>query len=65
MLIVFKPNGKDTRHLWNELQRFGNISVTDFISEVYVSFDMKEGMDLLAIVGTCEQYKEVKADETQ
>ena len=65
MLIVFKPNGKDTRHLWSELQRFGNISVTDFISEVYGSSDMKDGMDLLAIVETCEQYKEVMADETQ
>lgn len=66
MLIVLKPNGRDTRHLWMDLQRFGEIAVTDFIDEVFVTFDMKDGMDIDAIIETCNQYsEEVTADEAQ
>lgn len=66
MLIVLKPNGKDTRHLWMDLQRFGEIAVTDFIDEVFVTFDMEDGMDIDAIIETCSQYsEEVTADEAQ
>lgn len=66
MLIVLKPNGKDTRHLWMDLQRFGEIAVTDFIDEVFVTFDMEDGMDIDAIIETCNQYsEEVTADEAQ
>jgi hypothetical protein len=66
MLIVLKPNGKDTHHLWMDLQRFGEIAVTDFIDEVFVTFDLKDGMDIDAIIETCNQYsEEVTADEAQ
>lgn len=66
MLIVLKPNGKDTRHLWMDLQRFGKIAVTDFIDEVLITFVMKDGMDIDAIMEICNQYsEEVAEDEAQ
>lgn len=60
MLILFKPNGKPTRELWQRLQEFGEISVTDFDYEAFVSWDydghLEEIMDIV------EEYADMKAD---
>lgn len=59
MLIVFKPNGKPTRELWQRLQAFGEISVTDFNYEAFVSWELDSNLD--EIIDIIEEYADKDA----
>lgn len=59
MLIVFKPNGKPTRELWERLQAFGTIAVTDFDYEAFVTWDLEGNLD--EIIGIIEEYADKDA----
>lgn len=52
MLIVFKPNGKPTRELWERLQVYGKIAVTDFDYEAFVVWELDGNLDrIIDIIG--------------
>lgn len=60
MLAVFKPNGKDTRELWQRLQRFGEISVTDFTYEAFVTWELNGHLD--EIIDIIDEYADQSAE---
>lgn len=60
MLIVFKPNGKPTRELWERLQVFGTIAVTDFDYEAFVSWELDGNLD--EIIDIIEEYADKDAE---
>lgn len=60
MLIVFKPNGKPTRELWEKLQTFGTIAVTDFDYEAFVTWDLDGNLD--EIIDIIEEYADKDAE---
>lgn len=60
MLIVFKPNGKPTRELWQRLQTFGTIAVTDFDYEAFVTWDLDGNLD--EIIDIIEEYADKDAE---
>lgn len=60
MLAVFKPNGKDTRELWQRLQRFGEISVTDFTYEAFVTWELNGHLD--EIIDIIDEYTDQSAE---
>lgn len=60
MLIVFKPNGKPTRELWERLQAFGTIAVTDFDYEAFVYWDLEGNLD--EIIEIIEEYADKDAE---
>lgn len=60
MLIVFKPNGKPTRELWQRLQAYGEISVTDFNYEAFVAWDLDGNLD--EIIEIIEEYADEDAE---
>jgi hypothetical protein len=60
MLIVFKPNGKPTRELWERLQTFGTIAVTDFDYEAFVAWDLEGNLD--EIIDIIEEYADMDAE---
>lgn len=62
MLIVFKPNGKPTRELWERLQVFGTIAVTDFDYEAFVTWDLDGNLD--EIIDIIEEYADTNAEIT-
>lgn len=62
MLIVFKPNGKPTRELWERLQVFGTIAVTDFDYEAFVTWDLDGNLD--EIIDIIEEYADKDAEIT-
>lgn len=66
MLFVIKPNGKDSRALYEELYRVtsGDISVTDFESEIFVSLPANATYDLDTVISICEKYGETAGDGT-
>lgn len=57
MLIVFKPNGKPTRELWERLQTFGTIAVTDFEYEAFVTWELNGNLD--EIIDIIEEYADM------
>lgn len=62
MLAVFKPNGKDTRELWQRLQRFGEIAVTDFSYEAFVTWELDGHLD--EIIDIIDEYADPNAEIT-
>lgn len=60
MLIVFKPNGKPTRELWERLQSYGTIAVTDFDYEAFVTWDLDGNLD--EIIDIIEEYADMDAE---
>lgn len=60
MLIVFKPNGKPTRELWERLQAFGTIAVTDFDYEAFVVWELDGNLD--EIIDIIEEYADKDAE---
>lgn len=60
MLIVFKPNGKPTRELWQRLQAFGTISVTDLDSEALVTWKLDDNLE--EIIDIIEEYADKDAE---
>lgn len=60
MLIVFKPNGKPTRELWERLQTFGTIAVTDFEYEAFVTWELDGNLD--EIIDIIEEYADMDAE---
>lgn len=62
MLIVFKPNGKPTRELWERLQDYGTIAVTDFDYEAFVTWDLDGNLD--DIIDIIEEYADTDAEIT-
>lgn len=60
MLIVFKPNGKPTRELWQRLQAFGTIAVTDLESEVIVTWKLDDNLE--EIIDIIEEYADKDAE---
>lgn len=60
MLIVFKPNGKPTRELWERLQAFGTIAVTDFDYEAFVYWDLEGNLE--EIIDIIEEYADKDAE---
>lgn len=60
MLVVFKPNGKSTRELWQRLQAFGEISVTDFNYEAFVTWELNGHLD--EIIDIIEEYADKDAE---
>lgn len=54
MLIVFKTNGKPTRELWQRLQEFGTIAVTDLDSEACVTWKLDDNLE--EIINIIEEY---------
>lgn len=65
MLLVIKPNGKDSKTLYKELYRVtsGDISVTDLISEIFVSLPANANYDLYTVISICEKYGETVGDD--
>jgi hypothetical protein len=65
MLFVIKPNGKDSRTLYEELCMVtsGDISVTDFESEIFVSLPADATYDLDTVISICEKYGETAGDD--
>lgn len=59
MLIVFKPNGKPTMELWQRLQEFGTIAVTDLNSEVLVTWKLNDNLE--EIIDIIEEYADKDA----
>ena len=59
MLIVFKPNGKPTRELWQRLQEFGTIAVTDLESEAFVTWKLNDNLE--EIIDIIEEYADKDA----
>lgn len=62
MLIVFKPNGKPTRELWERLQDCGTIAVTDFDYEAFVTWDLEGNLE--EIIDIIEEYADTDAEIT-
>lgn len=60
MLIVFKPNGKPTRELWQRLQEFGTIAVTDLDSEALVTWKLDGNLE--EIIAIIEEYADKDAE---
>ena len=60
MLIVFKPNGKPTMELWQRLQEFGTIAVTDLDSEALVTWKLDGNLD--GIIDIVEEYADKEAE---
>lgn len=60
MLIVFKPNGKPTRELWQRLQEFGTIAVTDLDSEALVTWELDGNLE--EIIDIIEEYADKDAE---
>lgn len=60
MLIVFKPNGKPTMELWQRLQEFGTIAVTDLNSEVLVTWKLNDNLE--EIIDIIEEYADKDAE---
>lgn len=60
MLIVFKPNGKPTAELWQRLQEFGTIAVTDLDSEVFVTWKLDGNLE--EIINIIEEYADKDAE---
>lgn len=60
MLIVFKPNGKPTRELWQMLQEFGTIAVTDLGSEALVTWKLDGNLE--EIIDIIEEYADIDAE---
>ena len=60
MLIVFKPNGKTTIELWQRLQKFGTIAVTDLDSEALVTWKLDGNLE--EIIDIIEEYTEKDAE---
>lgn len=65
MLFVIKPNGKDSRVLYEELCRVtsGDVSVTDFESEIFVSLPADATYDLDTVISICEKYGDTASDD--
>lgn len=59
MLIVFKPNGKPTWELWQRLQEFGTIAVTDLDSEALVTWKLDGNLE--EIIDIIEEYADKDA----
>lgn len=66
MLLVIKPNGKDSKALYKELYRVtsGDISVTDLISKIFVSLSANANYDLDTVISICEKYGDIAGDDT-
>lgn len=66
MLIVIKPNGKDSRQLYGELLSVtsGDIGVTDFETEIYVTLPADATYDLDTVISICEKYGDTARDDT-
>ncbi len=60
MLIVFKPNGKPTMELWQRLQEFGTIAVTDLDSEAIVTWKLDGNLE--EIIDIIEEYADKDAE---
>lgn len=60
MLIVFKPNGKPTIELWQRLQEFGTIAVTDLCSEALVTWKLDDNLE--EIIDIIEEYAHKDAE---
>ena len=60
MLIVFKPNGKPTRELWQSLHEFGTIAVTDLGSEALVTWKLDGNLE--EIIDIIEEYADKEAE---
>ena len=60
MLIIFKPNGKPTRELWQRLQAFGTIAVTDLDSEALVTWKLDGNLE--EIIAIIEEYADKDAE---
>lgn len=60
MLIVLKPNGKPTMELWQRLQEFGTIAVTDLNSEVLVTWKLNDNLE--EIIDIIEEYADKDAE---
>lgn len=60
MLILFKPNGKPTRELWQRLQAYGTIAVTDFDYEAFITWELDGNLD--EIIGIIEEYADKDAE---
>lgn len=60
MLVVFRPNGKPTRELWERLQEFGTIAVTDFEYEAFVTWELDGNLD--EIIDIIEGYADMDAE---
>jgi len=65
MLIVIKPNGKDSRQLYEELLMVtsGGIGVTDFETEIYVTLQADASYDLDTVISICEKYGDTARDD--
>lgn len=65
MFLVIKPNGKDSETLYKELYRVtsGDISVTDLISEIFVSLPASANYDLDTVISICEKYGDIAGDD--
>lgn len=66
MLVVIKPNGKDSRQLYDRLtdvipSKFG---VTDFETEIYVTFDLDATIDLDKVIAICGEYGVTELEST-
>lgn len=59
MLIVFKPNGKPTMELWQRLQEFGTIAVTDLDSKAIVTWKLYDNLE--EIIDIIEEYADKDA----
>lgn len=60
MLIIFKPNGKPTRELWQRLQAFGTIAVTDLDSESLATWKLDGNLE--EIIDIIEEYADKDAE---
>lgn len=65
MLLVIKPNGKDSKTLYKELYRVtsGDMSVTDLISKIFVSLPASANYDLDTVISICEKYGDISGDD--
>ena len=66
MLLVIKPNGKDSKALYEELYRVtsGDISVTDLITKIFVSLPESANYDLDTVISICEKYGDTAGSDT-
>ena len=65
MLLIIKPNGKDSRALYEELYRVtsGDISVTDLITKIFVSLPASANYDLDTVISICEKYGDTASND--
>ena len=65
MLLIIKPNGKDSKALYEELYRVtsGDISVTDLITKIFVSLPAGAIYYLDTVMSLCERYGDTASND--